>query len=174
MAQRSHVPKFGNWDGDNVPYTAFFENARKEKVGGARMNPNDPEENPDAFLFSGFTNVTDTSSNSSAPLQKSINKPTASEKHVGHQRNTSDPQKSVSQKRIISESSSHKSNSDNAKNHRNLHQRKRSENKKSVSENSPNFYPVSPSPGRNRLRGGTNASDDLVGIFLSKMGQMAS
>lgn len=49
MQQRSHVPKFGNWDGDNVPYTAYFENARKEKAGGIRINPNDPEQNPEAF-----------------------------------------------------------------------------------------------------------------------------
>ncbi|KAL8032893.1 hypothetical protein ABFX02_13G126800 [Erythranthe guttata] len=50
MAQRSHVPKFGNWEGgDNVPYTAYFENARKEKSDGVRINPNDPEQNPGAF-----------------------------------------------------------------------------------------------------------------------------
>ncbi|KAK7303358.1 hypothetical protein RJT34_14262 [Clitoria ternatea] len=45
MAQHSHVPKFGNWDNDNVPYTAYFENARR----GIMMNPNDPMENPEAF-----------------------------------------------------------------------------------------------------------------------------
>ncbi|XP_061340786.1 uncharacterized protein LOC133287236 [Gastrolobium bilobum] len=44
----SHVPKFGNWDSDNVPYSAYFENARKEK-SGTIMNPNDPMENPEAF-----------------------------------------------------------------------------------------------------------------------------
>ncbi|KAI4372310.1 hypothetical protein MLD38_010555 [Melastoma candidum] len=48
--QRSHVPKFGNWDNNNIPYTAFFEDARKEK-SGVRMNPNDPEENPEVFAF---------------------------------------------------------------------------------------------------------------------------
>ncbi|RDX58382.1 RPM1-interacting protein 4, partial [Mucuna pruriens] len=42
MAQNSHVPKFGNWDSDNVPYTAYFEHARREKAG-IMMNPNDPE-----------------------------------------------------------------------------------------------------------------------------------
>ncbi|KAJ1428698.1 RIN4, pathogenic type III effector avirulence factor Avr cleavage site [Sesbania bispinosa] len=46
--QHSHVPKFGNWDTDNVPYTAYFENARREKAG-FMMNPNDPMENPEAF-----------------------------------------------------------------------------------------------------------------------------
>lgn len=57
MAQQknAHVPKFGNWDSDgNVPYTLFFENARKGKgagaaAGGKMINPNDPAENPEAF-----------------------------------------------------------------------------------------------------------------------------
>ncbi|KAL5140574.1 EH domain-containing protein 2 [Glycine soja] len=49
MAQHSHhVPKFGNWDTDNVPYTSYFENARREK-SGIMINPNDPMENPEAF-----------------------------------------------------------------------------------------------------------------------------
>ncbi|EYU27755.1 hypothetical protein MIMGU_mgv1a017691mg, partial [Erythranthe guttata] len=52
LQQRSHVPKFGNWEGgDNVPYTAYFENARKEKSDGVRINPNDPEQNPGAFTI---------------------------------------------------------------------------------------------------------------------------
>ncbi|XP_044460526.1 RPM1-interacting protein 4-like [Mangifera indica] len=34
MAQKhSHVPKIGNWDKDNILYTTYFENARKEKAG---------------------------------------------------------------------------------------------------------------------------------------------
>jgi RPM1-interacting protein 4 len=46
--QRSHVPKFGNWESEeNVPYTAFFDKARKGRTGGKMINPNDPEENPD-------------------------------------------------------------------------------------------------------------------------------
>jgi RPM1-interacting protein 4 len=51
MAQqnKAHVPKFGNWDNaGNVPYTVYFENARKGK-GGRMINPNDPAENPEAF-----------------------------------------------------------------------------------------------------------------------------
>lgn len=48
----AHVPKFGNWDNDgNVPYTVYFDNARKGK-GGKPMNPNDPVENPEAFSSS--------------------------------------------------------------------------------------------------------------------------
>ncbi|XP_057781036.1 RPM1-interacting protein 4-like isoform X2 [Salvia miltiorrhiza] len=46
---RSNVPKFGNWENDdNVPYTVYFEKARKNK-GGKMINPNDPMENPDMF-----------------------------------------------------------------------------------------------------------------------------
>ncbi|KAL1565735.1 RPM1-interacting protein 4-like [Salvia divinorum] len=42
----SNVPKFGNWENDdNVPYTVYFEKARKNK-GGKTINPNDPVENP--------------------------------------------------------------------------------------------------------------------------------
>ncbi|XVF32167.1 hypothetical protein REPUB_Repub17cG0058400 [Reevesia pubescens] len=48
MAQRSHVPKFGNWEGEeNVPYTAFFDKARQGRSGGKIINPNDPQESPD-------------------------------------------------------------------------------------------------------------------------------
>ncbi|XP_008802236.1 RPM1-interacting protein 4 isoform X1 [Phoenix dactylifera] len=50
MAQHAHVPKFGNWESDeNAPYTKYFDNARKGKAGGKLINPNDPQENPDAF-----------------------------------------------------------------------------------------------------------------------------
>ncbi|KAK6940511.1 RIN4, pathogenic type III effector avirulence factor Avr cleavage site [Dillenia turbinata] len=48
--QRSHVPKFGNWEsGENVPYTTYFEKARQGRGGKKMINPNDPEENMDAF-----------------------------------------------------------------------------------------------------------------------------
>lgn len=52
MAQRpTHVPKFGNWTEDHIPYTAVFNNARAGKgTGGKMINPNDPEENPTAFV----------------------------------------------------------------------------------------------------------------------------
>ncbi|KAG9447910.1 hypothetical protein H6P81_014038 [Aristolochia fimbriata] len=50
MAQRHHVPQFGNWETEeNVPYTAYFDKARKGKSGGKLINPNDPQENPEAF-----------------------------------------------------------------------------------------------------------------------------
>ncbi|PKA61259.1 RPM1-interacting protein 4 [Apostasia shenzhenica] len=50
MAQNAHVPQFGNWnDGGDVPYTQYFENARKGKNATKLINPNDPLENPEAF-----------------------------------------------------------------------------------------------------------------------------
>uniref|UniRef100_A0A7N0TSN3 RIN4 pathogenic type III effector avirulence factor Avr cleavage site domain-containing protein n=1 Tax=Kalanchoe fedtschenkoi TaxID=63787 RepID=A0A7N0TSN3_KALFE len=49
MAKQAHVPEFGNWEGGSAPYTAYFENARRGRANGRRMNPNDPEENPEAF-----------------------------------------------------------------------------------------------------------------------------
>ena len=43
------MPKFGNWENeDNVPYTVYFEKARKNK-GGKMINPNHPVENPATF-----------------------------------------------------------------------------------------------------------------------------
>ncbi|KAF7845583.1 RPM1-interacting protein 4 [Senna tora] len=48
MAQNSHVPKFGNWESEeNVPYTAYFDKARKGRTSTKTINPNDPEESPD-------------------------------------------------------------------------------------------------------------------------------
>ncbi|XP_074573279.1 RPM1-interacting protein 4-like [Curcuma longa] len=48
MSQNTHVPKFGNWDG-SIPYTQYFEDARKGRSGGKIINPNDPVDNPEAF-----------------------------------------------------------------------------------------------------------------------------
>ncbi|XP_015892585.3 RPM1-interacting protein 4 [Ziziphus jujuba] len=50
--QRSHVPKFGNWESEeNVPYTAYFDKARKGRTGTKIINPNDPAENPDILNY---------------------------------------------------------------------------------------------------------------------------
>ncbi|KAJ6801454.1 RPM1-interacting protein 4-like [Iris pallida] len=50
MANHARVPKFGNWEsGDDVPYTQYFDNARKGKTAGKLINPNDPQENPVSF-----------------------------------------------------------------------------------------------------------------------------
>ncbi|KAE8689683.1 hypothetical protein F3Y22_tig00110933pilonHSYRG00290 [Hibiscus syriacus] len=46
---RSHVLKSGEWDDDDLPFKTYFENAGKEKAG-KMMNPNDPKENPEAFM----------------------------------------------------------------------------------------------------------------------------
>lgn len=60
MAQRTHVPKFGNWENEeNVPYTAYFDKARKGRTGTKMINPNDPEENPD--ILSDYSTSADTS-----------------------------------------------------------------------------------------------------------------
>lgn len=50
MQQRPVVPQFGKWDTEgNVPYTVYFENARKGKNGGKMINPNDVRQNPGMF-----------------------------------------------------------------------------------------------------------------------------
>ncbi|KAL2495554.1 RPM1-interacting protein 4-like [Forsythia ovata] len=141
--ERSHVPKFGNWEGDNVPYTAYFENARIEKVGGMRINPNDPQENPDAFNF-GLSVP--------ACVCNSPDKPVAAEKYQQGQ------QKSSSHKSIASESGSDRSTSDNAlvQPH---HQRRRSDRNSSSTENH-----ISPSPGSNKLNYVDNFSQRSVSV----------
>ncbi|PSS24796.1 RPM1-interacting protein [Actinidia chinensis var. chinensis] len=132
--KRSHVPKFGSWDSDNIPYTAYFENARKEKGSGVMMNPNDPEENPEAFMFGRVG--------------------TGSE---CHRRNTSDHQKSGSHKSTNSESGSDKSNSGYALQQQN-HRRTRSTTRKNSTTEANNF--VRPSPAHDRLRSANNPSED--------------
>ncbi|CAA2958452.1 Hypothetical predicted protein [Olea europaea subsp. europaea] len=99
---QSHVPKFGNWDGDNIPYTAYFENARIEKVGGMRINPNDPEENPEAFNLGQFGD-----GNTSIPVRISPDKPVTTKKFHRVQ------QKGSSHKCIGSESGSDRNMTDN-------------------------------------------------------------
>lgn len=49
MAQNAKVPKFGDWEGTDVPYTQCFDDARRVKNAGRMINPNDPQENPEAF-----------------------------------------------------------------------------------------------------------------------------
>lgn len=102
LNQQSHVPKFGNWDGDNIPYTAYFENARIEKVGGMRINPNDPEENPEAFNLGQFGD-----GNTSIPVRISPDKPVTTKKFHRVQ------QKGSSHKCIGSESGSDRNMTDN-------------------------------------------------------------
>lgn len=52
MAQQTQVPKIGNWESvGDVPYTEYFDNARKNKKGG-KMNPDDPQDNLNAEMKS--------------------------------------------------------------------------------------------------------------------------
>ncbi|CAH9129394.1 unnamed protein product [Cuscuta epithymum] len=45
---RPNVPRFGDWEKKNEPYTVYFEQARKYKDGKA-INPNDPQQFQDMF-----------------------------------------------------------------------------------------------------------------------------
>ncbi|RWR87090.1 RPM1-interacting protein 4-like protein [Cinnamomum micranthum f. kanehirae] len=84
MAQRSHVPKFGNWEaGETVPYTAYFDKARQGR-GGKIINPNDPQDNPDAFYDKmPPVHAPPTSSDPEVPAARAS--PAASKpKHVRH------------------------------------------------------------------------------------------
>lgn len=69
----SHAPKFGDWDDNNIPYTTFFENARKEHgTATVRFNPNDPEDdNLDAFMLGTRGSEIHGSDNRSSSLAKS-------------------------------------------------------------------------------------------------------
>ncbi|CAA2956769.1 RPM1-interacting protein 4-like isoform X2 [Olea europaea var. sylvestris] len=131
---RSHVPKFGNWEGDNVPYTAYFENARKEKTGGVMINPNDPEQNPEAFNFGNRSR----SGAASASIRISPDKSVAAGNF----------QQYVRQRNAASESGSDKSASDNSF-LKPKHQRRRSERNKSLDVGSNSrSNPLSAGPNR--------------------------
>ncbi|KAA8520162.1 hypothetical protein F0562_014418 [Nyssa sinensis] len=167
MALGSHVPKFGNWDSDNVPYTAYFENARKEKASGVKMNPNDPEENPEAFMSGrGGARSDGVSHAVQVPVQVNSDESMSAEKRRiegykkqnDHWRSSSDHQKNGSRKSMTSESGSNNSNSDHSLLQPN-HRRTRSDRKKSIGEANYNFVPMSPAP--HRLRGGSNPSEDM-------------
>lgn len=143
MAQRSHVPKFGNWEGDNVPYTAFFDNARKEKVGVGMINPNDPSQNPEAFKYAGgFASIVE--SEVSASAEKSASSDKYHGDTEGHR-----PHKSMTS----ADSSSDRSNLDYSVLQLPTHLNdKRSDRRKS---------PADSRPGPNRLRAASSTTDDL-------------
>lgn len=120
VQQHSHVPKFGNWDdNDNVPYTICFENARKDHKAGVKMNPNDPEENPEAFkrMREGLESAVHVNSNNSvSSLEKHHTKghysrPPAHPRKSTTTSNNYQP-KSGSHRSITSESGSDRSGSD--------------------------------------------------------------
>lgn len=54
LQEHPRVPQFGNWEGGNhIPYTVYFDKARKGRSGTKMINPNDPEENPDLLSDAG-------------------------------------------------------------------------------------------------------------------------
>jgi RPM1-interacting protein 4 len=115
LQQHSHVPKFGNWDdNDNIPYTVYFENARKDKGGVKIMNPNDPE----AFMSMRegleINAVHANSNNSVSSLEKPHKIKGRHSRPPAHPRNSSssNQQKSGSHRSITSESASDRSGSD--------------------------------------------------------------
>lgn len=131
---RLQVPKFGNWADDNVSYTAYFENARKEKTSGLMINPNDPEENPEAF------------NSHAAPASIRI----SPDKSVA----AGNFQQYVRQRNVASESGSDKSASDNSL-LKPKHHSRRSERNKSLADSTNSRIP--PSAGHNRM----NHADDF-------------
>ncbi|KAF6173215.1 hypothetical protein GIB67_026910 [Kingdonia uniflora] len=163
MAQHSHVPKFGNWDSENVPYTTYFENARKEKgTGLKKMNPNDPEENPDAFTIG----VVSTHENDHAvrppPSRGSSGKMT----HAAKRRNAPtretvslDQHNNGSRKTPRSKSGSDESSSDLSL----IQRRARSNQRKSVGDSSNSYS--SPSPAT-QMRTENNRAEETVSVFI--------
>ncbi|CBI35706.3 unnamed protein product, partial [Vitis vinifera] len=156
LQQRSHVPKFGNWDNDNVPYTAYFDNARKEKTGptGLRINPNDPEENPEAFMFGRSEATPPHHLNPQKPPPEENNQVEGHRRRDSHRRSPSDQQQRSggTSRSINSESGSEKSNLDYS------HLRKKSQ----LSDGgSSSLSPSVPGPSHTRLKSiGTPPPDD--------------
>lgn len=172
MAKNSHVPKFGNWDNDNIPYTTFFENARKEKAG-VRMNPNDPEENPEAFMWGRGTLGLETDGDcqpvgaprhvDSYESKSTENRHIEEQMGMGHNprgRNTFDQQRSRGRKSTTSEFSSDKSSSVSDHSLRRPSPRYlKSDRRNSLGEGSNSYSPSLP-PGHSRERSGNYPSDE--------------
>ncbi|KAK2653012.1 hypothetical protein Ddye_012868 [Dipteronia dyeriana] len=160
MANHSHVPKFGNWDKeDNIPYTSYFENARKGKAG-VRMNPNDPEENPEAFMIASGGGLDNTDHGDYQPIQASVNadsdKSNSSEKRL-IEGNTYNDQKSGRNKSITTDFRSDRSKSDHSllqPGHRHL----KSDRKKGLGEGSNSLSPSV--QGDSRQRSESHPSDE--------------
>lgn len=145
---QSHVPKFGNWDGDNIPYTTFFENARRERAG-MKMNPNDPEENPEAFMMSQGGLV---------PGHEIdfVNQPRFVAIH-GQNIERPSSEKQLTRSAASESGSSDQSSSGHSRNQRSHNTVRPDKNKKRASESS-----VSSGPGHTRLKSGNQTSDDTV------------
>ncbi|XP_056159730.1 RPM1-interacting protein 4-like [Syzygium oleosum] len=157
LQQHSHVPKFGNWDSDNIPYTTCFENARKEKAG-VKMNPNDPEENPEMFMFGRRGMEIDDDRRASDAFEHNISE--GHRRFDAHRRTPSDQHKSTASRGSVrSESGSEKSSSNS---HRNSGQhRARPDRKKGLTESSNSLSPsVTSAPKQARQRSGSQPSND--------------
>ncbi|KAL6281968.1 hypothetical protein ACE6H2_012897 [Prunus campanulata] len=133
LQKKTHVPKFGDWDSENISYTACFENARKD---GLKRNPNDPEENPEAFKTMLDFQAAQPPYNgmSSSSTSRTLTNPKADQTegdagHGAHRRKTS----AGSRKSNISESGSERSNSDYSllQQQQSRHRRERSDRRKS-------------------------------------------
>ncbi|KAF8031473.1 hypothetical protein BT93_D0629 [Corymbia citriodora subsp. variegata] len=159
MAQHSHVPKFGNWDSDNIPYTTCFENARREKAG-VKMNPNDPKENPEMFMLGRGGVEIDNDSQASVAFEHNISE--GHKRFDAYRRTPSDQHKSTaSQGSVRSESGSEKSSSDSRRNSSRHRHRARPDHKKGPTEGSNSFSSSAASvPKQARQRSGSQPSDD--------------
>ncbi|CAB4306088.1 unnamed protein product [Prunus armeniaca] len=133
LQKKTHVPKFGDWDSENISYTACFENARKD---GVKRNPNDPEENPVAFKAMLDFQAAQPPYNgmSSSSTSRTLTNPKADQTegdagHGAHRRKTS----VGSRKSNTSESGSERSNSDYSllQQQQSRHRRERSDRRKS-------------------------------------------
>lgn len=133
LQKKTHVPKFGDWDSENISYTACFENARKD---GVKRNPNDPEENPEAFKAMLDFQAAQPPYNgmSSSSTSRTLRNPKADQTggdagHGAHRRKTS----VGSRKSNMSESGSERSNSDYSllQQQQSRHRRERSDRRKS-------------------------------------------
>ncbi|KAI3440181.1 AvrRpt-cleavage domain-containing protein [Psidium guajava] len=155
--QHAHVPKFGNWDSDNIPYTTCFENARKEKEG-VKMNPNDPEENLEMFMFGRGGVEIDDDPRASDAFEQNISE---GHRRVNlHRRTPSDRRKSTASRASVwSESGSEKSSSDSRQN---LSQRRaRLDRRKGLTESSNSLSAsVASVPKHARQRSGSKPSGD--------------
>ncbi|XP_068668518.1 RPM1-interacting protein 4-like [Aristolochia californica] len=165
MAQHSHVPKFGNWDGENVPYTMYFENAQKEKGGGKMINPNDPEQNPEAFNMGSFNHRSvNNQHHKRGPIREEVggyrDQMEAPQHYdsINH-RKSLDPQKT---RRVRSSNSDTGSDRSNRNSDHSLmqshHRRRRSGQGSNSAEGSSSFIPSPAKPTRSKT-GSTQAEE---------------
>ncbi|KAG9455107.1 hypothetical protein H6P81_008011 [Aristolochia fimbriata] len=167
MAQNSHVPKFGNWDRENIPYTMYFENARKEKGGGKMINPNDPEQNPEAFIRGSVNHrVEITQNHKRAPRRVEgggcRDHMEAPQRYDSvSNRKSLDPQKTRHVRSNNSDTGSDRSNSNSDRSQKqSYHRRKRSGQSSNSAEAGNSFSPSPAKPTRSKT-GSTHAEEQM-------------